>query len=141
MIRRNNIAAGATTFGQRFGNIANTEKTARPDAEVWLNIGYETGDETYPVVTLPFGIPIDTQAPLKLNGRDQGFLAFTGARNQLLEDIQAAAESLAPGEDMIIGGLDGGLVLQLRRRNSTAEQPAPENNPLMRKFEFVSKAA
>lgn len=125
MIRRNAIApAAGTTFGARMGMIQAAE-SAREDSQVWLNVGYMTGDPEYPIVTLPYGIPVDTQKPLALpRGKNEKFFAFVLHRNGLLEQIQKAAADLAPGEDIVIGGDEGGLVLQLRRRE--AERAAEE---------------
>lgn len=121
MIRRAPMAAG-TSFAQRMALIPQAENT-KPEARVWLNVGYLTGDEEYPIATLPFGIPVDTQSPLKLpNGKNKKFLDFVKCRNGILEEIQEAAKSLAPGEDMIIGGTEGGLVLQLRCREADTEE-------------------
>lgn len=143
MIRRNapaSAAAPVRTFGALAG-LASPASNDLPEAEIWLNIGYETGDPDYPIVTLPFGIPVDTQKELKLTGRNEQFLAFTAARNNLLQQIQDMAKDLAPGEDIIIGGQEGGLVLQLRRKNSAVSQaPAEDTNPFMRDL-FTKKVA
>lgn len=142
MIKRNTIAP-TKTFGQIAG-ISSVAPTERQDADVWINIGYETGDPVYPFVSLPFGIPLDTQKPLAVRGRDQDYLAFTGARNALLEEIQKAAEDLAPGEDIILSpeGSEGGLVIQIRRRSEAAVEAPIENNRFAPKFHIaVPKAA
>lgn len=125
MIRRNPMTAG-NTFAQRMAMIP-TAEPAKQESRVWLNVGYLTGDPEYPIATLPFGIPIDTQSPLKLpNGKNKKYLDFVKCRNGVLEEIQEAAKTLAPGEDMIIGGSEGGLVLQLRcRENDVEEDSAP----------------
>lgn len=128
MIKRNPaaVAAPTKTFGDRMSNVA-VATPERVDAQVWLNIGYETGDEEYPVVTLPFGIAVDTMKTLAIpRGKNEKYLEFVQRRNLLLEEIQNAADALAPGEDVTIGGTEGGLILQLRRREGeAAEATAP----------------
>lgn len=131
MIKRNPaaVAAPTKTFGDRMSNVA-AATPERVDAQVWLNIGYETGDEEYPVVTLPFGIAVDTMKTLAVpRGKNEKYLEFVQRRNALLEEIQNAADALAPGEDVTIGGTEGGLILQLRRREGeAAEAPAPTDD-------------
>lgn len=142
MIRTSNPAATSATnrltFGARSG-VVNETPAARPESDVWMNVGYETGDPKYPMVSLPFGIPIDTQQPLKITGRDADFIAFTGARNQLLAEIQDLAATLKPGEEVTLGGGTDGLVIQLRRRNGEAEAPAVGENRFARTL-FVREA-
>lgn len=133
------VAASRLTFGGR-NTAASADNSVRPESDVWMNIGYETGDPKYPMVSLPFGIPVDTQQPLKITGRDADFIAFTGARNQLLQEIQDLAATLKPGEEATIGGTEGGLVIQLRRRNGEAEAPVAGENRFARSL-FVTEAA
>jgi hypothetical protein len=139
MIRRNTAAAPTTTFGERM-NPANVlaAQTERVDAQVWLNIGYETGDDEYPVVTLPFGIAVDTMKSLPVpRGKNEKYLEFVQRRNALLETIQKTADALAPGEDAVIGGVEGGLILQLRRREGDVEEaPAPVDGGYFPAFEL-----
>lgn len=143
MIKRNipsNAAGNVTTFGQRMANSSISSQGAeeRIDAEVWLNVGILTGDEKYPIVTLPYGIPIDTQKPLALGRGDNDYAKFLSARNGLLVEIQNAAADLAPGEECIIGGSEDGLILQLRRRSAEVAAPtAPEANDLLGGFEIA----
>ena len=128
------IKKSAPTFAGRFGMLTAGADASndRPEAEVWMNIGYETGDKEYPLVTLPFGIPVDTQTPMKNNSRNPKYAAFVDARNDLLEQIQKMASELAPGDETIIGGLEGGLVIQLRRRAGPAEAVPADENPFVR---------
>jgi len=139
MIRRNFVAgnnnAEPMTFGQRMG-MSPAEAQRQPDAEVWLNVGILTNDEKYPIVTLPYGIPIDTQRPLELGrGSNPEFTRFLKSRNGLLKELQDAAAQLAPGEDAIIGGTEEGLVLQLRRRAAEAvEEPTDVGDDLLGGF-------
>ena len=103
------------TFGKPQAN--NSSKDDRPKAQFWLNIGYpvtvktESGEEQR-FVSLPTGIPLDTQEPLATNSRNAEFAAFQAARNNLHEQIMAAAQALQPGEEKILN-----LQIQLRRVN------------------------
>ena len=115
------------SFGQRMAGKEETPSQSK-DADVWLNIGYATGNPEYPIITLPFGIPIDTQKPLDLRGSNVGFVTFTKRRNELLEEIQRAAADLKPGEDCIIGGEDNGLLLQLRRKAANNSEAIVDEN-------------
>ena len=76
-------------------------------------------------VSLPMGIPVDTQEELPTNQRSVEFAALQSARNNLLNQIMAAAKDLKPGEERNLN-----LEIQLRRVNEevgsmdpTAENP------------------
>lgn len=113
----------------------NAAKDDRPKSQFWLNIGYETdivdentGNKKF--VSLPVGIPVDTQDKLPTNTRNQEFAEFQMARNDLLEQIMEVAKKLAPGEEYLLN-----LQIQLRRINEEqADIPADENK-------FVRKLA
>lgn len=131
-----------SNISRTFGSFASTAPAApvseRVNAATWLNIGYTAkdanGDDKF--VSLPVGIPLDTQKGLDMP-RSPAFAQLQAARNDLLEQLQAQAEALAPGEDIIIGA-EGGLQIQLRRVAGPAETPAVDDtNPLARKFNFV----
>lgn len=117
-----------TTFGG--GNAASRSNAAndRPKAQVWLNIGLEApnvveGEESPRFISLPAGIPLDTQEKLPTNSRNQLFAAFQSARNDLMDQILKAAEQLAPGQEVLIP-----LQVQLRRvGEENAEIPADQN--------------
>lgn len=130
----------ARTFGQRTGMVTADNTNEKPKAQVWINIGYETADPNYPFVSLPMGIALDTMEPIALRGRNEDFNAFVGAQNDFLAQVKKGAESLEPGEDMIIG-LEGGMAIQIRRVSEAVQAPAPENNRFARQFEFATKAA
>lgn len=147
-IRRNAaVAAPATTFGARFGmqNLAPQTAEEKQKSEVWANIGYETGDPEYPFVSLPFGIAIDTMSPAQMPRKsDTDYAGFVSAKNRLLEMLQKAAEGLAPGEEMILApeGSEGGLVIQLRRREADAtNEPVPVSERFAPKFQLAMDAA
>lgn len=100
----------------------------RPKSRFWLNIGYDSGvkDEATggtKFVSLPTGIPLDGQDRVKTNSRNDEFAAFQQARNALLDQILAAAEKLAPGEERLLN-----LQIQLRRVNDEVEEVTLDKN-------------
>ena len=110
-----------------------------PKAQTWMNVGYITTVEMAGVkedvfVSLPVGIPLDTQEPVELRGRNEGYRALQAARNDLLEQCQAEAAKLAPGEDKIIGDPKKGLVIQLRRIQGEMATPEAATNPFGKKL-------
>lgn len=125
----------AIDFTKTFGKPAATTKPAatatRPKSQYWLNIGYDSGvigeDGKSKFVSLPAGIPLDGQEPLPTNSRNAEFSAFQAARNNLMEQIQAAAEALAPGEEKMLN-----LQIQLRRINEDAAELPAEQNAFVR---------
>lgn len=135
---------GISGLGRTFGNFAGTSSapapatTERVNAQTWLNIGYLAGDgEDAKFVSLPVGIPLDTQKALDMP-RSADFAALQSARNDFLTQMQDAAGKLAPGEELIIG-IDGGLCIQLRRVAGPAETPAADDsNKYAKKFSFGS---
>ena len=125
----------AIDFTKTFGKPAATTKpaatAARPKSQYWLNIGYDSGvageDGKSKFVSLPAGIPLDGQEPLPTNSRNAEFSAFQAARNNLMEQIQAVAEALAPGEEKMLN-----LQIQLRRINEDAAELPAEQNAFVR---------
>lgn len=102
-------------------------KNGKPDPMVWLNIGSnvthpETGEVTF--VSIPFGLPLDTQEPKKLQGKNEEWLQLVAAKNALLEHLQKIGDGIAPGEEEVIDGLQ----VQIRRRAAPAEPAAAGNN-------------
>lgn len=119
-----------------FGNKNTPAKAANgdaPKAKFWLNIGYavdvkdENGNDEERFVSLPQGIPLDTQEALPAKGKNQEWKAFQQARNGLLEQIMAAAQTLEPGEGQLLN-----LQIQLRRVNEEEVETTIENNPFAR---------
>lgn len=106
---------------------------ARPKAQFWLNIGYDSGvqDESggTKFVSLPVGIPLDNNEKLPTNSRNAEFAAFQAARNDLMEQVMAVAGNLAPGEEKLLN-----LQIQLRRVNDEAAEIPVENNPFAKKL-------
>ena len=127
------------TFGKP--QATNSSKDDRPKAQFWLNIGYpvtvktESGEEQR-FVSLPTGIPLDTQEALPTNSRNAEFAAFQAARNNLHDQFMAVAAKLQPGEDKIIGLGDSGLALQIRRVNEESAPVSTEQNPFVAALSF-----
>lgn len=121
-------------FGQQADN--QTAKDERPQAELWINIGY-TSDvqddqgENY-FISLAQGVPLDTLEELPTNSRNDKFAAFNAARNDLQKQLMEFAEQLQPGEARTIQ-----LEVQLRRKNAPAAPIDPANNPMTRKLSFA----
>ena len=117
-------------FSRTFAAKETTAKADKPKAEFWINIGYHVEVQTSEgkenrFVSLPMGIPVDTQEELPTNQRSVEFAALQSARNNLLGQIMAAAKDLKPGEERNLN-----LEIQLRRVNEevgsmdpTAENP------------------
>lgn len=131
------------TFGAGNSN-TDTSRKDQPKAQLWMNVGYvaegaATDDAGNPVdrfVSLPVGIPVDTQEPLPTNSNNADFRAFQAARNALLEQINAAGANLQPGEEVQLN-----LVVQLRRVNGEQPQIASEDNKFIRSIDLVAKPA
>ena len=127
------------TFGKP--QATNSSKDDRPKAQFWLNIGYpvtvktEAGEEQR-FVSLPTGIPLDTQEALATNSRNAEFAAFQAARNNLHDQFMAVAAKLQPGEDKIIGLGDSGLAIQIRRVNEESAPVSTEQNPFVAALSF-----
>ena len=102
------------TFGAGTGNNTGGNQKEQVKAQVWLNIGYvaegagNDGEDRF--VSLPVGIPLDTQEPLPTNARNVDYAKFNAARNDLLAQALAAGEKLAPGEEQFLN-----LRIQIRR--------------------------
>lgn len=134
----------AYDFTGRGNKSAANTATEREKSQLWLNVGYSvtvdaidpaTGVKT-PVtrfVSLPFGIGIDTQAPLETKQiKDPGFRALQEARNDLLARLQAFGAELMPGEESPIK-----LELQLRRVEEPVDAVPVDQNPFMRAISFT----
>lgn len=117
------------TFGQ--SNAA--AKTDKPKAQFWLNIGYvaNEGSEEEKFISLPTGIPLDTQEPLPTNSSNADFRAMRCAQNDLLEQLIEYAQNLEPGEEGIIN-----LQVQLRRVKAEAADIPADENKYARKLTF-----
>ena len=122
---------------KKFGAKATTETAAadRPKAEFWINLGYESDhhdEEGSPLfISLPQGIPLDTQEHLPTNMNNEMFAALRSAQNDLLDQLIAFAQDLQPGEAKNVQ-----LTVQLRRVKAPAAPIDPANNPLIKKLSF-----
>lgn len=120
------------TFGQQSSS-NNSGSTERPKAKFWLNVGYTAneGTEDAKFISLPTGIPLDTQEPLSTKSSNDDFRAMRCAQNDLLEQLVAFAEGLEPGEEGVIQ-----LQVQLRRVKEEAAPIAADENKYARKLTF-----
>ena len=135
----NRIMQGNNRSGIGLGNIQSRQaQDDRPKSQFWLNIGYPVDyavdEHTTEVrfVSLPAGIPLDAQEKLPTNSRNDQFAAFQSARNTLLEQLLAIAQTLEPGQEKMIN-----LQVQLRRVNADAEPVKAENNPFVMTLNLV----
>jgi hypothetical protein len=138
----NSRSAGGIDFNRVFGaapaaqngNTASATQGAKPKAKIWLNIGYTAagagreGEDMF--VSLPVGIPLDTTEHLALRGSGD-YREFLSARNDLLDQIMAAAGDLQPGEARTLN-----LEIQLRHVADEAAPVDPETNRFGRKLEL-----
>lgn len=113
-----------------------TAASDRPKAQLWMNIGYhsgvidpETGEDRF--VSLPVGIPLDTMEALPTNSRNKDYARFNAARNDLHEQIMAAAAKLEAGESTTLN-----LTIQLRRVNEEQPDVGTEDNQFARKLDL-----
>lgn len=137
----------ASAFGNRSTNVQGNgapSKDEQQKAQYWLNVGYVVtipstvegaaeGDTEERFVSLPTGIPLDTQKPLQTNSRNESFAAFQSARNDLLDQIMKVAENMEPGAEHMLN-----LKIQLRRVNGEREAIAPETNVFALKNDLLA---
>lgn len=122
----------SNTFGApKTAAAAASAKTDRPKAQLWVNIGYasgvidENGEDRF--VSLATGIPLDTMEALPTNSRNVEYARFNAARNDLHDQIMAAAAALAPGESKMLN-----LQIQLRRVNEEQADVGTDDNQFAR---------
>lgn len=143
------LAFASTLFGTRGVAASATSRKDLPKAQLWMNIGYimavtvtmqdGTTEDREEFVSLPVGIPLDTQEPKAITGTSDIYRKRVAAQNKLLEDAQKLGAELEPGGDAIIGDR-AGLCIQIRR--VSAEQAAPSTeeaeNPFVRNDIFAA---
>lgn len=122
------------SFARNFSGSAAPEATApetRPQADVWMNVGYETtvvGEDGEPLdifIGTPLGIALDTQKPIDTSKtRSTNLLKTQMKQNALLAQLQEAANELAPGEEVTLN-----LVVQMRRVKGPVEAPVDTDEP------------
>lgn len=128
----------ARDFGAGSNNVAGKADT-KPKAEFWLNLGYvtnvkdeETGENRF--VSLPMGIPLDTQEHLDTSKGKPEFKAFQHARNELCKDLMQSVidRDLKPGESFVIPLQgDTGLAIQIRRVSEQVPYDETAENPFL----------
>lgn len=120
------------TFGKTAA-ASSSAKAEKPKAQYWLNIGYvaNEGTDDAKFISLPTGIPLDTQEALPTNSSNEDFRAMRCAQNDLLEQLLEFAEGLEPGAEGIIQ-----LQVQLRRVKAPAEDIKSDDNKYGRKLTF-----
>ena len=129
-------APGTINFGGVSG-----DKQNRVTAKLWLNIGYIVvemvdGKSVEKFVSLPLGIPVDTQEHLTTNSKNADFAKFQAARNGLLDQVMSVGKTLGDGESKILAMGDNGLAIQLRRVNGDAPEVPVEGNQFAKKLGF-----
>lgn len=131
-------------FQAAFGSKKTADKEDKPKTQLWLNIGYiaqvkdaESGENIDKFVSLPVGLPVDTQERLKTNSSNEVWGMFQSARNDLLDQLIELGKTLKPGEEKILSMGDNGLGIQMRR--ILDEQPAvkPDQNAFGKKLAFA----
>lgn len=119
-------------FKKTFGSAPDKASgAALPKAEFWLNVGYYVKHETPEgvedrFVSLPTGIPLDTQEALKTNSRSADYNNFNAARNDLHDQIMQVAGELEAGEERVLN-----LSIQLRRVSAEVAPAAGAANPFL----------
>lgn len=113
-------------------NPAPVSRQDLPKAQLWINLGYDSGvkqeDGTTRFVSLPQGIPLDTQEEVSTKSSNTEYSKFQQARNHLLQQVIEACKDLAPGQSKMVN-----LQVQVRRVMDEAEDiPEIEN-------EFIQK--
>jgi hypothetical protein len=124
----------------------NTPTTTKPVANYWLNIGYtievdvdsDSGPKTETrFISLQSGIALDTLPDLDTKGGD-GFRKMQAARNDLRDQLIETARDMIPGEERILGTMDCGLQLQLRRVNDAKAAIKSTENPFSKRLSFAA---
>jgi hypothetical protein len=127
----------ATTFGANKNKSSAAANQDRPKSEFWLNIGYvaegagKDGDDAF--VSLPVGIPLDTQEKLKTNSGNAEFAQLQAARNDLLDQLLEFAKTLKPGQDEIFD-----IQVQIRRVREDTPVSVGGDNKFARKLAFAA---
>lgn len=139
-----NNNGGGIDFGRHFGNNSNSNNNSnsaadRVPSEFWLNIGYSTTIEgengpEQRFVALPQGLALDSMEHVALRG-SQDFIDFSTAKNDLLDDVMAAASKLGHGEECTLN-----LQIQLRRTKAPAAPTSTSENRFARPTSLLVEA-
>jgi hypothetical protein len=124
------------TFGALAAATAASSSEDRPTAMAWLNIGYpvefvnaKSGETETRFISIPVGIPLDTQKPINITSRNDIMQEMQAAQNELLKQLQDVAAGMEAGGEVMVD-----LQLQLRRINDKVEAPTiTEASPFARK--------
>lgn len=123
----------AKLFEKAAAPVAETPANARKDSECWLNIGVtlaipqEDGSVVDEFISMPVGIALDNQTPMKVTGKNVAWHHKVQAKNMILAFLQKVAGGLEPGQGELIEDLQ----IQVFRRNEAPEEAAPGENPLL----------
>lgn len=131
------MSTGLSFAPKQFGLETNNKPVSdKPKAEFWINLGYTSevmDDQGQPYfISLPQGIPLDTQEELPTNSRNDKYAAFNAGRNDLQSQLMEHVKNLAPGEATMVT-----MEIQIRRVNAPVEPIDPANNPMVRKLSFA----
>lgn len=110
---------GVRTGRTPFAGLSSNQQSERPQAKLWLNIGYHAEDK---FINLPLGLPIDTMDPAPIRGQNEEFVQLRSAQNELLKALQDLGVKMAPGEEK-----DLVLTVQLRRVNEQMTVASKDN--------------
>ncbi len=92
-----------------------------------------SGEKENRFISIPVGIPLDTQKPINITSRNAVMSEMQAAQNQLLTELQELAAGMDAGGEVMID-----LQLQLRRVNDKVEAPTiTEASPFARKGSLV----
>lgn len=110
-------------------------KSDKPKAQFWLNVGLVKevkGEDVF--LSLPIGIPLDTQDRLPETSSNKEYAQMQAARNNIVDQLMAYAETMEAGDDVIID-----LKVQLRRVKATQEVSVkPDENPFAIALDLIS---
>lgn len=119
-------------------------KPKAPQAQVYLNFGYiievedAEGQPHEDFISLPFGLPLDTMNQSQMTGQNVDYANKLAARNNLLADLLAHAETFEPGQaEYLIVDEATGMAVEIRRRGTPAVA-STDNNPYLRRLEFAA---
>lgn len=111
------------------GKPANRGNEPRPQAEFFINVGVpitrtieRDGEmvEEEILLSLPFGLPLDTMSELVIRGNNEQWNADAAARNELLKALVKMGEGLDAGTGKMLPK----LAVQLYRRKDQVEASA-----------------
>ena len=97
-----------------------TNRDERKEAEGYGNPGLTlvnpvSGEKQF--ISLPYGVPIDTQTFVIRKSKDPAYNALQAAKKRLLDGLQAKLDSMEPGESCVVP-----LEMELRKRARPIEQ-------------------